>query len=219
MQKMTDGQLAPPIGTIAGIDIAALMFGFDNICLAMKLYPEATHTYFSKLNQFLINYIELRIELYGVKSMPIVDLYGDFAAYLSEADFREFVLPYNKQIYDYFSEEDSVRLYHTDGPCRHLKQGLVDMGVTCLYNFDPETDLAEYVEEIGDRVCLIGNMHPVPIIRNGTEEDVYNEAKRLIEVGKKAKGFVLGLGGELPNGTPPENIDALLRALDDFGAY
>ena len=218
MRKLTGDDIAP-MGALAPIDIAALLVGLDNLAMGMKLMPEVIHALFDKITAFLVAFVETKAKLFNVEKLEIMDLYGDYAGYISAADFREFVLPYNKRIYDYFSSEDTVRLYHCDGNLAHLMELLPEMNCNCLYSFDPHTDLSQFVSGIGDKVCLIGNLDPIRILRNGTKEEVFSETKRLLEIGKKAKGFILSTGGELPNGTPPENIDAVFEAVDQYGSY
>jgi uroporphyrinogen-III decarboxylase len=218
MKHLCGDQLAPPMGALASIDIMSLMIGFENLAVAIKLNPEIVHKLLQKVNRFLIRFIEAKAETFNVQKIEMIDLYGDNAGYLSKNDFQEFVLPYNKEIYDYFSNETSVNLYHCDGRVSHFIDLIPEMNCNCLYSFDPTADLKSVVEKIGNRVCLVGNLDPIRLLRNGTPQQVKEKCKELIEIGKKAPGFVLSSGGELANGTPPENIDAVLEAIDEYGS-
>lgn len=216
-QKITNNKVAPPMGVLASFDVASLLVGMENLCLAVKLDPETAHKLLSKINKFLINFIETKAKLFGVSDIEVIDIYGDNSAFLSRDDFKEFVLPYNKAIYDYFANDKSIKLYHCDGEMDHLINLIPQMGCNCLYSFDAHTDLQKFVDQIRNEVCLIGNIDPIKVLRNGTVEDVKIESKRLLEIGKKAKGFVLSTGGELANGTPEENIDALIETVSIYG--
>ncbi|MGA2766295.1 MAG: uroporphyrinogen decarboxylase family protein [Spirochaetia bacterium] len=217
MRKATGGAIAPSLGVIASIDVATLLVGMENLCIAIKLIPDTVHKLLAKINRFLINFIETKARLFDVTAVGVLDLYGDNAAYLSRSDFMEFVAPYNKAVYNYFRDERTVCLYHSDGNLSHLIDAIPEMGANCLYSFDPHTDLQKFVEVIGDRVCLMGNIDPIRVMRNGTVEEVKNSIRGILEVGRKAKGFVLSTGGELANGTPPGNICAALEAAELYG--
>lgn len=219
MRKATGGAIAPPLGVIASLDVAMLLVGMENLSLAIKLDPETVHCLLHKINRFLISFIETKARLFNVSDANMLDLYGDNAAYLSKNDFMEFVAPYNKAVYDYFKNDRTVCLYHSDGNLGHLIEAIPETGANCLYSFDPHTDLQRFVSVIGDRVCLMGNVDPIRVMRNGTVEDVKHSIRSILEVGKKAKGFVLSTGGELANGTPPENIRAALEAAELYGRY
>lgn len=219
MRKATDGAIAPPLGVIASLDVATLLVGMESLCVAIKLNPDMVHQLLDRINRFLINFIEMKARLFGVTAVGVLDLYGDNAAYLSRRDFMEFAAPYNKAVYDYFRNDRTVCLYHSDGNLGHLIDAIPEMGANCLYSFDPHTDMQRFVEVIGDRVCLVGNIDPIRVMRNGTVEEVKTSVRSILEAGKKAKGFVLSTGGELANGTPPENIRAALETADLYGKY
>lgn len=219
MRKATDDGIAPPLGMIASFDVATLLVGMENLSLAIKLDPDTVHLLLRKINRFLINFAETKASLFKVKSIDMLDLYGDNAAYLSRQDFMQFVAPYNKAVYDHFRNDRTVCLYHSDGNLGHLIEAIPGTGANCLYSFDPHTDLQRFVDAIGDRVCLMGNLDPIRVMRNGTVDDVKAAVRTMLAVGKKARGFVLSTGGELANGTPPENIRAALETVETYGRY
>ena len=215
MQHLADGALGAPSGVIASFDVASLLISMENLSMLIKLNPDLAHRLIETVNSFLIDFIEAKCEYFDVDNLVIVDLYGDNAGYISADDFREFVLPYNKKIYDYFGGKDTINLWHCDGTLGHLMDLIPEMGCNCLYSFDPHTPLSTFVDRIGDRVCLVGNLDPIRLVRNGTPDEVYAGCLEQLEIGKRAAGFVLSTGGELTHGTPEANIDAILRAVKD----
>jgi uroporphyrinogen decarboxylase len=220
MNNLADDQLEAPLGVIASFDIAALLVGLDNLFLSVKLEPETAHKLLGKINRFLINFIETKAKLFGVTKFEIIDIYGDYAGYLSREDFMEFIAPYNKEIYNYFSGgPKTVNWYHCDGTLGHLIDLIPETGCNCLYSFDPYTDIDKFIDKIGDKVSLVGNIDPINVLRNGTTEEVQTKCKEIIQKGKRAEGFVMSAGGELVHGTPPENIDILLEAVKLYGKY
>ena len=217
MQHLANGVLAAPIGAIASFDVACLLIGMENMSLLIKLDPDLAHCLIEKVNTFIIQYMEAKCEIFKADKLEVIDLYGDNAGYVSSNDFMEFVVPYNKRVYDYFGNTDTVNLWHCDGTLDHLIESIPEMGCNCLYSFDCHTPLERFVEKIGDRVCLVGNLDPIGLVRNSTPDEVYRASVKMIELGKKAAGFVLSTGGELTHRTPEENIDAILRAVKDNG--
>lgn len=73
---------------------------------------------------------------------------------------------------------------------------------------------------MGDKVCLVGNVSPVDIVKNGSYEDVVQESKMCI---KKAydnpKGFILSTGCQIPINSPIENVQALMDTVRSYGVY
>ncbi len=68
---------------------------------------------------------------------------------------------------------------------------------------------------MGDRACLQGNLDPAGILLMGDKDKVYNESRKALEEGVLNNGyFILSSGCEVPNKTPPENIEAMMRARE-----
>lgn len=66
---------------------------------------------------------------------------------------------------------------------------------------------------------IYGNVDPVTL-QFGSPEQVYQLTRSVIERGKRATGgFILGPGCELSPLTPPENMHAMTRSVEDFGWY
>jgi uroporphyrinogen decarboxylase len=66
---------------------------------------------------------------------------------------------------------------------------------------------------------IFGNIEPSTIQMKSPQE-VYELAKTAIGKGKQAPGgFVLSAGCELPVFSPPVNVFAVTKAVDEFGWY
>ena len=58
------------------------------------------------------------------------------------------------------------------------------------------------------------------IVQCGTPGEVYEEARKVIEQGKRLPGgFIFAQACGIPPRAPVENVHALTRALNDFGWY
>jgi len=65
----------------------------------------------------------------------------------------------------------------------------------------------------------MGNIAPT-IIQTGTQEEVYEATRKVIEQGRKCPGgFMLGPGCEMPPRAPADNVWAIMQAVSDFGWY
>lgn len=139
---------------------------------------------------------------------------------ISKKLFREFSFPYLKKLVDAIKQVNGRSpSIHICGNTRNIWSDVADAGVGA-FSIDDKMDLAQAKEAVGGRIALIGNVKPTETMYLGTPEDVERDARECL---KKAwdspKGYVLALGCGLPNGTPPENIHALLRAARKYGQY
>lgn len=217
-ERLGDEMLPKPMGMLGPIDTACNVVSTSNAMLWIRTNPDLMHKLLGKITDFLLKVLEVKVELFKPTDNDL-GVFDDNTGFFSEADFKEFVIPYVKRIYDSYCSKDSRKVFHSDAPLKHVAHLLPEMGVNVLISFDPKTDIAFFKEKIGDRVCLKGNVHPLKIMRNGTPVMVKEECKRQIEAAKKNGGYVLTTGGELTNGTPSENIDAMIEAAEEYGAY
>ena len=67
-------------------------------------------------------------------------------------------------------------------------------------------DVAETAERIGNRMAVYGNINPVTVLRNGTDEKVKTEIETQIRAGKQARGFILSTGSPVTPSTPADRI-------------
>jgi uroporphyrinogen-III decarboxylase len=98
-----------------------------------------------------------------------------------------------------------------DTPCPHLLESLAEANFD-VFNFSHETDIGEVKARIGHRVALMGNVPPLGVGVHGTPADVARWAQECLDKGAPGGGMILSFGGGVSPGTPPENIDALLKA-------
>ncbi len=208
--------LNPTHPVLSPFEIAASIIGVDNTFFATMQYPGVLHKLLEKTTQFMIRVYENDAELFGLDSFSEVYMGEDLPGLLSKEGFREFVFPYTKRVFDYFKGEDTLNIWHCDSKMGHLIEMIPEMGVNVLYNFDPDTDVSQYIEKIGDKVALVGNIHPIKVLYYGSPEDVRNETLRQLELARETKGFVAAPGGELPAGVSEEKIDVFIETVTSY---
>lgn len=88
-----------------------------------------------------------------------------------------------------------------------------------FFSVDSMVDLQEMLEKCEHKMVMVGNINPADVMAQGTPEEVYNEATRILELGKANGGGAIPCTGcELPAISPLENIQSLERAAVDFAA-
>ena len=80
-------------------------------------------------------------------------------------------------------------------------------------------ELEDAVRRIGHRAFIKGNIDPVNLLMNGTPKEVYEDAARRLEIGMRAKGFILSTACSIAPGTPPENLEVLYQVVEKYGYY
>lgn len=191
--------------------VASWLAGITPLMMAMAMQPDDVHRVLDVVTDSLINWLEAQLSvLHAPEGIMVLD---DLVGMVSADHYRDLVDPYMKRIFGAF--DGLVRVYHNDTPCFHLYPQLADVGFD-VFNFSHKVDMAEAKAAMGDRVALLGNVAPLDLGARGTPEEVYAEAKTCLDKGAKDGGMILSFGGGVSMNTPAENIDAMLRAAQDW---
>lgn len=110
-------------------------------------------------------------------------------------DFRDFIVRYEKPIFDRIHESDGYIHVHCHGSIKKVFQGFVDMGVDVLHPFEapPMGDItpSEAKELSRDRICLEGNIQ-INRMYECCPQDIKEETEKLIEtVFDDMKGLIV----------------------------
>ena len=127
--------------------------------------------------------------------------------------YSEFVLPYQQRMIQAIHDMGVPVKLHICGnidPVMHLvAQTGADM-VDC----DSMVDMERAADILPEGTAVCGNVNPVEVMLQGTPETVKAEVRRCKALGRRNNNFVAP-GCEVPIDTPPENMYALLAALEE----
>jgi uroporphyrinogen decarboxylase len=194
--------------------LASFLRGTSDFLLDLRIHPDLARKLIEVCTETTITW--LREQLKVINEPLGIFVPDDNAAFLSPKLFRQFVLPYYKRIFGEF--KGLLRAYHNDANTSHLLETLAESGFQ-VFNFSFQVDAADAKRRIGDKVCLMGNIHPIDTLLKGTPEAVKKACRKCIEVAGPGGGYVLSAGGGIDIGTPAENIEAMVDAARKYGKY
>ncbi len=167
----------------------------------MHSQPETWHTLMKRLVPTIITFLKTQIDA-GIDAMQLFD---SWAGFLTEADYREFVLPYSVEILESIADTGIPRIHFGVGTGELLgamsEAGSEVMGVDWRVPLDVA---AERIHAISGPKVLQGNLDPALLFagRDAVIREVdriKGEAARAIEAGH-ATGHIFNLGhGVLPD--------------------
>jgi uroporphyrinogen decarboxylase len=137
---------------------------------------------------------------------------------LSPRDYRKYAWPYVRQLVSDLHAKDVILSYHICGDATPIVQDMVASGADAL-ELDQKVKLETSKEAARGRATIIGPIDPSEVMANGTPEQVTDQCKEAIEILAPGGGFFLAPGCALPPSTPDENIDAMIAAAHELGAY
>jgi len=194
--------------------VAALIRGTSDFFADVVENPGLIKKLTRKTLDLSLTYLRAMQEAVGPENFTRILLWDDLASFVSLKQFREFVLPLYEEIFAAFPQCE--RWYHNDADATYILEGIADAGIQ-VFHYGYEVDPAYAKEKIGDRVCLVGNVPPLGVLRNGTPADVEQSVREIIGKSGKGGGLIIAAGGYLDEGTPAENIDAMIRACEKYG--
>ncbi len=129
---------------------------------------------------------------------------GDAAASLINRElYDKFVLPHEKRLVDGIHAAGGRVRLHICGRTQHLTDAMATLGCE-IVDLDSMLDLRAARAAMGGRQVLLGNVHTVNVVRNGTPQDVRRSlAKCRADAGP---AWIAGAGCEVPRHSPAENV-------------
>ncbi|KIR02640.1 Methylcobalamin:coenzyme M methyltransferase, methanol-specific [Lachnospiraceae bacterium TWA4] len=138
---------------------------------------------------------------------------------MNEKSYREFVLPYTKEIIDFIHLHGRTMTYHICGNTTALTDAMVESGCDEL-SIDNAVSLENTKKRVGDKVVLMGNVDPINVMMQGTIQDVDDAVKECFRQGwDNPKGYFISTGCGIPIDSPIENIDAFMKSGRKYGKW
>ena len=117
--------------------------------------------------------------------------------------YRKYVFPNYKRYFAPILESGKKLVYTSDGNYTAFVDDLADCGVSAFV-LEPFTDMKYIAEKYGRTHAFIGNAD-TRILLNGTREEIENEVRRCMDIGKACPGFFMAVGNHIPANTPVES--------------
>ncbi|NPV59460.1 MAG: hypothetical protein HPY75_07330 [Actinobacteria bacterium] len=111
-------------------------------------------------------------------------------------------------------------IMHSCGNTTSLLENFVSWGFDALHPLEPTAgvDLASVKREVGDRVCLIGNLDITHILVDATREEVFDAVRQAIRAAGEGGGFILAPDHSHPD-ISVERLRWMVEAAHEYGTY
>jgi len=190
--------------------VAGMIRGMSKFLIALFKNPEAARKLLRVCTDTAKVWVKAQEGVVGETDYGVF-IADDAASFLTPKQFEEFVSPLYKELYGIFP--DYRRWYHNDMKSTHILKPLADAGVE-VFHIAYDVDLPAAKEIVGDKICFVGNVPPLEVLKEGTLETVREACATLIRKMADGGGFVLSTGGFINAGTPAENIDAMVESVE-----
>jgi uroporphyrinogen decarboxylase len=203
---LPEGESIKMVAARGPFAVAGWLLGISDLMIALKKEPDKIGRLLDTLTTTIIRW--LRAQLDGLSAPEGILVLDDLVGMLSPRLFEQYARPHMTRIFRAF--DGLIKIYHNDTPCPHLLKPMSDLGFD-VFNFSHTIDMAEARTAMPD-IALMGNVPPLDVMVRGTPEQVTAWAQACIDQ-TGGRGLILSAGGGVSPGTPPEMIDALVKAV------
>jgi uroporphyrinogen decarboxylase len=165
--------------------------------------PRLWHDLAGLLADVVADYLRAQVEA-GVQALQLFD---SWVGALDETDYREFVFPHVKRIFDALSDLD-VPLVHFGTGTSHLLGAQRQAGGDVM-GVDWRLPLDEAWRRVGEDVAIQGNLDPTLLL--GPRERLLSRVDDVLTRAGGRAGHVFNLGHGILPGTPVENVRAVVE--------
>ncbi len=190
--------------------------GMEAFITDLALQPELAQAILDRILGYLIPALERLCREAG-ETFDIFYIADDFCTALgplvSPTMFRQFILPYLRQLVDIVHRHDKKFLLHTCGAVRPLLPDIIDAGVDILEPIQTSAvgmAVEELKRDFGDRLTFYGSIDLIKVLSRGTPAEIRAEVlKNFLALGTNG-GFIVGPGHTyIQPDVPLENILAM----------
>jgi uroporphyrinogen decarboxylase len=169
--------------------------------------PKSWHKLMEKLTCVIINYLDAQIEA-GVQA---IQLFDSWVGTLGPADYREFVLPHQKNLIAGVNR--TVPLIHFAHGAGHLLEMVAEAGGDVI-GLDWRCRLDEAWGRVGYDKGVQGNIDPLSLF--GTREFIRRRTKEILDCAGNRNGHIMNLGhGILPQ-TPLDHAAEFINTTHEL---
>lgn len=206
----------------ATADLGFLLFerawtlrGMENLLCDMIVNPEFVHALFQRITDRALKIIDIILEYKEIDAVYLGDDYGQQKGLImGPIHWREFIKPYLTQIYAKIHAGGKYVFQHSCGDLREILDDMIEIGLNAYITFQPEIYTFEYVKHLYGRLTIFGGISTQVHLPVKTPEEIYDLTKYWISCCPDG-GLIAAPTHAIPGDVPPENVMAMLRAMEE----
>jgi len=139
---------------------------------------------------------------------------------MSPRHFEQIVQPCYTRLTEAIHARNGLIIFHSDGFIEPLLDMIVASGFDGLHSLEPTAgvDLGRVKKNVGDKLCLLGNIDVAHVLAKGTKEEVENDVKRAIKQAGYGGGYIVSATNMHP-AVQVQNLKWMVEATNKYGEY
>jgi uroporphyrinogen decarboxylase len=206
---------------------AHAMQGLDKFLMNMSLEPAFAQALLRKILDLCKVHMDNFLSAIGT-NVDIIKIGDDLGMQdrllISPRMYRQFLKPLHAEFISFIKERTKAKVFfHTDGDVFDLIPDFIEIGVDILNPVQTSagrmSDLEGLKARFGKDIVFCGAIDTQKILPYGTPAEVRNEVRRVINILGKDGGYMVASVHTIMHEVPPENILAMVDAVEEFGYY
>jgi uroporphyrinogen decarboxylase len=206
---------------------AFAMQGMDAFLLNLAMRPDFARALLERIAVYCKQLMGPFLEELG-DNVDIIkigdDLGTDESLMISPRMYREILKPVHADFIRFIKARTKARVFfHSDGDVAPLIEDFIEIGVDILNPIQTSagsmSDLPSLKKRFGSNIIFCGGIDTRRILPFGSTEDVRQEVRRVMQILGPGGGCMIGAVHTVLNDVPPENVLAMVDAVEEFGHY
>jgi len=203
------------------------MQGMDKFLLNLAMAPDFSQALLKKNNELCMQLMGHFLDECG-QYIDIIKIGDDLGTQerllISPRMYRQMLKPLHAELIALIRQKTQAKVFfHTDGDVFDLIDDFIEIGVDILNPIQTSAgkmaNLQDLKNRYADRIVFCGAIDTQKILPFGTPEQVRQEVRRVINILGQGGGYMVASVHTIMNEVPPENILAMMDAVEEFGVY
>jgi uroporphyrinogen decarboxylase len=197
------------------------LFGYEQALFALVDKPQRCHS----LLDVFAGFAKAQVELYEQCEPDAILVSSAFAGagFISRDMYKEFVMPYEEQVYRTIAEQGVKSYVHTCGAIGDRLDLMAQTGVDGIDTLDPPplgtVNLDKATAEYGERFFFKGNLDAVNEMLDADDQTFEAAVRQRLEIGKPGAGYILSSACSVAPRVKPRRLTRMVQLAEEFGKY
>ena len=197
------------------------IFGCEEALIGLRTDPARAHAVLDLLTEGVVAWA-LGLLAHGADALDLSSAFVG-APFLSRAQYREFVAPYEKRVNQAIRGAGGVCYTHTCGRIGDRLDLLAETATMGIDTLDPpplgNCELSAAKRDFGSQLFFKGNMNSVELLHMKTAGEVTAHATDRIRTGMPGAGYILSTACSVAPRVEPWKLELLRPLAEEIGRY
>ena len=201
-------------------DAALWLLGTEALLLQQMDQPEFVEALLDVVCEWELGRIGLLLEA-GV-DVIVHSAWYESTDFWTVRNYRRMLKPRLKRMVEAAHAGGALFSYIITTSWQALAADLIEIGIDSLQGVDPvqgKADLALAKQQLGPHMCLWGGLNGAITLGRGTPDEVREATREALRILAPGGGFVLYPVDQIVRDTPWANVEAMIEAWREAGAY